>query len=86
MSIVSLGVIVNCYEGLVLAAESRVTVTFNLGETTFDNVYKLLSFSPPHDFIGVIFTGRGTIGSRTPANYQKEIEKKLDVSGLLCVR
>lgn len=55
----SLGIVVNGPEGLVLAAESRGTLTSTLPpgvsgspiHVNFDNATKILSFKEPHDYI-----------------------------------
>ena len=67
----SLGFVVKVPEGLVLAAESRVTLTASdvhgkpLYQATYDNATKLLAFSPPHNYIGVVTYGQAVIGGRT---------------------
>ena len=70
----SLGIVIKGPEGLVLAAESRIT----LGAQTvtprglqqipvyFDNATKLLSFSKPNTTVGVVTYGQAVIGQQTP--------------------
>ena len=78
----SLGVIIKAPEGVVLAAESRVTLTAkdSNGATihvNFDNATKLLSFSEPYNDIGVITFGQAAIGFRTAQTFIPEFETKL---------
>jgi len=78
----SLGIVIKAPEGLVLAAESRVTLTatppagppVNVG---YDNATKLLSFSSPHDGIGVVTYGAAAIGLRTAHSFIPELEAAL---------
>ena len=49
----SLVVAVKGTEGLVLASDSRVTLTSQAGlPSTFDNATKLLSLGQPHNWVG----------------------------------
>ena len=79
----SLGFVVKVPEGLVLAAESRVTLAANdeqgrpLYQATYDNATKLLSFSPPHNYIGVVTYGQAVIGGRTAYGYLTEFDEQL---------
>jgi hypothetical protein len=77
----SLGVIIKCPEGLVLAAESRVTVNAKTPNGTihnnFDNAKKLLAFSGCHRFIGAITYGLGSINLRTAQSFMPEFESSL---------
>ncbi|MBI2843324.1 MAG: hypothetical protein HYX78_07985 [Armatimonadetes bacterium] len=80
----SLGVVIKGTEGLVLAAESRVTLTVtaqNPGppplHVNFDNATKLLSFSPPHHHVGVVTYGTASIGLRTAQSFIPEFESSL---------
>jgi hypothetical protein len=75
----SLGMAIRGPEGLVLAAESRVTLlqkssTGEVIQVNFDNATKLFSFTPPHNFIGVVTYGLATIGSRTASSFIPEFE------------
>lgn len=71
-------------EGLVLAADSRVTLTTPTpdGKSTtsyFDNATKLLNFQG-QDYVGVVTYGMGAIGStepRTAHGYIPEFEREL---------
>lgn len=77
----SIGIIIKGPEGLVLAAESRIT----LGGTSngrqfpvfFDNAKKVLGFPEPHDYIGAVTYGLGSIGLRTASSYIPEFEESL---------
>ena len=78
----SLAVVIKGTEGLVLAADSRVTLQAQKSggpvlSVNFDNAAKLLSFSKPHDFIGVVTYGAAVIGRRTPHSYIPEFELSL---------
>jgi len=77
----SLGIIVKCPEGLVLAAESRVTINANtpLGQVhnNFDNAKKLLAFSGSHKYIGAITYGLGSLNLRTAQSFMPEFESSL---------
>lgn len=74
----SLGICIKAAEGVVLAAESRVTYTIGNAPVTFDSVTKLFSFSPPHNFIGVVTFGAAGIGSRTVQSFMPEFEASLE--------
>ncbi|MFA5310012.1 MAG: hypothetical protein WC370_11115 [Dehalococcoidales bacterium] len=80
----SLGIVIKCPEGLVLAAESRITLGAHIGAqqlpVTFDNATKLLSFSSPNNTIGVVTYGQAVIGQRDPrtaASFIPEFEASL---------
>lgn len=78
----SLGMVIAGPEGLVLAAESRVTLTAQiLGQTplhvNYDNATKLLSFSAPNTHLGAVTYGQGAIGFRTAASFLPEFEAGL---------
>jgi hypothetical protein len=78
----SLGIVVKAPEGLVLAAESRVTLSANPKQglelhVNFDNATKLLSFSTPHEHVGVVTYGLAAIGMRTAHSYVSEFEASL---------
>lgn len=75
----SLGIVIKGPEGLVLAAESRVTLgtKMDTGETafsTFDNATKILTFTEPHQYIGVVTWGQASIGLRTASSFVPEIQ------------
>lgn len=78
----SLGLVIKGPEGLVLSAESRVTLTHRTqgGETifsTFDNATKLLTFTGRHKHVGAVTFGIASIGLRTASSYIPEIETEL---------
>jgi hypothetical protein len=80
----SLGIVIKGPEGLVLAAESRITLGAQIGTqqlpVTFDNATKLLSFSAPNTTIGVVTYGQAVIGKqdpRTVASFIPEFEASL---------
>jgi hypothetical protein len=84
----SLGIVVKCPEGLVLAAESRITLGAKLNTPQgtqqipvyFDNATKLLSFSDPNTSVGVVTYGQAVIGQqipRTAASLLPEFESGL---------
>lgn len=84
----SLAVVVKGAEGLVLAADSRVTVTATISAPSgtpipafplnFDNASKLLSFKhEAHGFVGAVTYGNAVIGLRTAHSFLPELEPKL---------
>jgi 20S proteasome alpha/beta subunit len=77
---VSLGVVIKGPEGIVLAADSRVTLTA-LSQNAppvsvnFDNATKLLSFgTQPHFYVGAVTYGAAVIGLRTAHSFIPEFE------------
>lgn len=83
----SLGIVIKAPEGIVLAAESRVTLTTptNNGNgvlhVNFDNATKLLSFSKPYHDLGVVTYGQAAIGFRTAQTFIPEFESTLENNG-----
>lgn len=84
----SLGIVINCPEGLVLATESRITLGAKVKTPQgtqqipvyFDNATKLLSFSEPNTSVGVVTYGNAVIGQKTPrtaASLLPEFESSL---------
>lgn len=84
----SLGVVVKGTEGMVLAADSRVTLfAAKPGVTSqipvnFDNASKLLTFEQPNNFIGAVTWGQAIIGTapkdvRTAYSFVPEFEAGL---------
>ena len=84
----SLGLVIKGPEGLVLAAESRITLGAQLITPQgpqqipvyFDNATKLLSFSEPNTTVGVVTYGQAVIGQkipRTAASFLPEFEGSL---------
>ena len=86
---VSIGLIIKSPEGLVLAAESRISL--NLGiqniagqqiqrSVTYDNVHKVLNFGrppTPHSRVGVVIYGLGGIGIRSAYSFIPEFQSTL---------
>jgi hypothetical protein len=77
----SLGLVVKGPEGLVLAAESRVTLTATTAQgpllVHYDNATKLFGFEPPHSYVGVVTYGAAAIGERTAYGFLPEFESVL---------
>lgn len=84
----SLGIVIKVPEGLVLAAESRITLTAHMDTPQgkqqlpvyFDNATKLLSFSEPNKTVGAVTYGQAVIGltnPRTAASFIPEFEASL---------
>lgn len=84
----SLGIVIKGPEGLVLAAESRITLGAQISTQQgtqhlpayFDNATKLLSFSQPNTTVGVVTYGQAVIGQqnpRTAASFIPEFEAGL---------
>lgn len=84
----SLGIVIKVPEGLVLAAESRITLGAQMDTPIgkqqlpvyFDNSTKLLSFSSPNTTVGVVTYGNAVIGKdnpRTAASFIPEFEASL---------
>lgn len=82
----SLGIIIKAPEGLILAAESRVTLSVEMlspvGKqqihVNFDNANKLLSFNKPFDKFGVVTYGLAVLGGvRTAQSLIPEFETSL---------
>lgn len=90
----SLGIVIKTPEGLVLAAESRITLKSQLQTPQgpkslpvhFDNATKLLSFFRPNTTVGVVTYGQAVIGQqnpRTAASFVPEFEASLPKKRLL---
>lgn len=78
----SLGIVIKAPEGLVLAAESRITLSAQAPQgpgiyVNFDNATKLLSFGEKHNFVGVVTYGQAAIGLRTSHSFIPEFESQL---------
>lgn len=79
----SLAVVVKGTEGLVLAADTRITVTAQRKDNpapiivNYDNATKLLNFSTPHNWVGAVTYGESLIGTRTAHSFVPELEPKL---------
>ena len=77
----SLGVAIKGPEGVVLAADCRVTIDAQAPNRPqilvhYDNATKLLNFSEPH-FVGAVTYGLGLIGQRTAHSYLPAFELAL---------
>ena len=77
----SLGIVIKGPEGLVLAADSRVTLAPQMPDGTrvpvfFDNARKILNFQD-HKYIGAVTYGLAGIGLRTAYSLLPEFEAKL---------
>lgn len=84
----SLGVVIKGPEGLVLATESRLTLTRTEtrfhppGITTrlhvnYDHATKLFSLEEPHRYVGIVTYGLGAIGLRSIFSFIPEFERDL---------
>ena len=74
----SLVIAVKGTEGVVLSADSRLTLTTESGiPATFDNATKLLTFRDPHSWVGALTYGIATIGGQTPHSLIPEFEANL---------
>jgi hypothetical protein len=85
VSSISLGIVIKGPEGIVLAADSRVTLTAQIpGQNlllpaTFDNATKLLKVNG-QEYVGAVTFGLGAIGQTTPRtahSFLPEFEAKL---------
>lgn len=76
----SLGVVVKGPEGIVLAADSRVTLDVagpglsHPIQVNFDNATKLLSFGEKHNYVGAVTYGQAIVGLRTAHSFMPEFE------------
>lgn len=87
----SLGVAIKGPEGVVLAADSRVTLEAKPPGAVpiivnFDNATKLLSFSAPNNFVGAVTYGAAVIGLRTAHSFVPEFELSLSANERLSVK
>lgn len=81
----SLGIVIKAPEGIVLAADSRLTLaaqntaTQEKIQVSFDNATKLLSFQQDNKPrpVGVVTYGQAGIGSRTAASFVPEFESQI---------
>jgi hypothetical protein len=81
----SLGIFIKGPEGLVLAADSRITLANQVqGQppflVNFDNATKLLNFSCPNSCVGAVTYGQALVGltQRTAQSFLPEFEQSLD--------
>ena len=78
----SLAIAIKGPEGVVLAADSRITLEAKRPGGTplavnFDNASKVLSFNKPHNNVGAVTYGAAVIGQRTAHSYIPEFEVDL---------
>jgi hypothetical protein len=78
----SLGIVIKGPEAIVLAAESRVTLTTTQPNgqqlhVNFDNASKLLFFSNPNSGFGCVIYGQAAIGIRSVPSFLPEFESTL---------
>jgi len=79
----SLGVVIKGPEGIVIASDSRVTIEATRGDIpypyiiNFDNASKILSFTSPHNYVGLVTYGAALIGKRTAYSFISEIEESI---------
>jgi hypothetical protein len=83
----SLGIVIKGPEGIVLAAESRVTLTHMKPgghplHVNFDNATKVLAFSDPNVHVGAVTYGMAAIGIRTVSSFLPEFEAQLPTTTL----
>ena len=83
----SLGICIKSPEGIILSAESRVTLSAAqpggaLIHVHYDNAIKLFGFSAPHTYVGVVTWGAGAINLRTAHSFQPEFEATLPTDRL----
>lgn len=86
----SLGVAILGPEGVVLAADSRITLTAERPDApplpvNFDTATKLLSFSEPHNYVGAVTYGTAVIGLRSAHSLVPEFELQLEAEDRLPV-
>lgn len=79
----SLGVAILGPEGVVLAADSRITLTAERPGSrpvpvNFDTATKLLSFSEPHNYVGAVTYGAAVISLRSAHSLVPEFEVQLE--------
>ena len=79
----SLGVVVKGPDGIVLAADTRITLNARGPSSTtqlsvnFDNATKLLTFGDPHSSVAAVTYGDAIIGLRTAHSFIPELEPAL---------
>lgn len=77
----SLGIVIKGPEGLVLAADSRVTLSAQTPQgnihVNYDNATKLLSFNEPNNYVSAVTYGQAAIGLRTANSFLPEFEANL---------
>jgi len=80
----SLGVVIKGPEGVVLAADSRVSLEAHVVGIAnplfinYDNASKLLTFGKPHNSVAAVTYGVAVIGQRTAHSFLPELENVLE--------
>jgi hypothetical protein len=74
--------VIKAPEGIVLSAESRVTLSATPPSgspihVNYDNATKLFGFNSPHNYVGVVTYGLAAIGLRTAHSFLPEFEATL---------
>ena len=79
----SLGIVINGPEGVVLASDTRVTLTRQPDPTqlpisvNYDNSRKLLTFGDIHDRVAAVTQGQAIVGGRTINGWMPEFRQQL---------
>lgn len=78
----SLGIAIKGPEGIVLAADSRITLTAHQKDgpplsVNYDNATKLLTLGEPHNWVAAVTYGNAIIGQRTAHSFMPEFELEL---------
>ena len=78
----SLGIVIKGPEGMVLAADTRITLTAQQQgsyplNVNFDNTTKFLTFDKPHNCVAAVTYGDAVIGNRTAHSFVPELELEL---------
>jgi hypothetical protein len=87
----SIGIVIKGPEGLVLAAESRITLEAQtpggpIIPVSFDNARKVLQFAEPNSFVGVVTYGLGSIGLRSAYSFIPEFKSTLPTGQRLTIQ
>lgn len=82
----SLGIVVKGAEGVVLASDTRITLTAQMKgspsfNVNFDNASKILTFGEPHNYVAALTYGAAVIGNRTAHSFVPELELELKYGG-----
>lgn len=82
----SLGIVVKGADGVVLASDTRITLTAQMQgspsfNVNFDNATKLLTFGEPHNHVAALTYGAAVIGNRTAHSFVPELELELKHGG-----
>lgn len=82
----SLGIVVKGADGVVLASDTRITLTAQMQgspafNVNFDNATKILTFGEPHNHVAALTYGAAVIGNRTAHSFVPELELELKHGG-----